>query len=143
MSNIQKRISFKDENQIFEIENKKDTSNVNISYFRIKKDINEIYKNEYIAVKLINKFSMYTIHYDTENSININLDNSNIEWYDNKGVNKFIELLNNFKFRNYFIGIFNYLCHERLNSNIKNKNLHFKVGDLVFRIDKISEKNYY
>jgi hypothetical protein len=143
MSNIQKRISFKDENQIFEIENKKDTSNVNISYFRIKKDINEIYKNEYIAVKLINKFSMYTIHYDTENSININLDNSNIEWYDNKGVNKFIELLNNFKFRNYFIGIFNYLCHERLNLNIKNKNLHFKVGDLVFRIDKISEKNYY
>ena len=143
MSNIQKRISFKDENQIFEIENKKDTSNVNISYFRIKKDINEIYKNEYIAVKLINKFSMYTIHYDNENSININLDNSNIEWYDNKGVNKFIKLLNNFKFRNYFIGIFNYLCQERLNSNIKNKNLHFKVGDLLFRIDKISQKNYY
>lgn len=143
MSNIQKRISFKDENQIFEIENKKDTSNVNVSYFRIKKDINEIYKNEHIAVKLINKFSMYTIYYDNENSININLDNSNIEWYNNKGVNEFIRLFNNFKYRNYFIGIFNYLCRERLNSNIKNKNLHFKVGDLLFRIDKISQKNYY
>ena len=142
MSNIQKRITFNYENEIFEIENKKDTTNVNVSYFQIKKYINEIYKYEFIAVKLINKFSIYTIYCDNENSININLDNPNNEWFNNNGVLKFIRLFNNFKFRRYFMEIFNNLCQERINSNVKNKNLHFKVGDLLFRIDKITEKYY-
>jgi hypothetical protein len=115
---------------------------VNVTYTKIKKKINEIYRQEFIAVKLINKFSAYNIQYDNENSININLDNSNLDWYRNEGPIKFIKLFNNYKFRNYFIEIFNYLCYERLNSNVKNKNLYFKVGDLVFRIDKVSNKIY-
>ena len=143
MNNFQKKLSFKKNDDIFEIENSKNSCNVNVTYPRIKKEINEIYRKEFIAVKLINKFSAFNIQYDNENSININLDNPSNEWYENNGPSKFIKLFNNYKFRKYFIGIFNYLCLERLNSNIKNKNLHFKVGDLVFKIDKISEKIYY
>ena len=132
------KIKFAEANNIIEINSKENSNNINVTNQNIKKNLSKIYNYEFISIRLINKFSKYKIHCDNEHFISINEEAENINWYENEGVIKFVQYFNYYKFRRYFIQIFNNLCKDRLKSKSKNKNLHFKVGDLIFKIDKVS-----